>query len=142
MISALQALVGRPSALFDSYATIAALEEVVHAAQKVNDERASKYSIILRKCRPLVAETALQAILTKLVAPKEEAEVAKAIEKVLKMKSSIAPEPIPRMPAAGRTRPPAPYYRRYERGPRRCWTCNQTGHIARSCPNNPNVKRA
>ena len=138
LISALQALVGRPSALFDAYATIAALEEVVHAAQKVNDARASKYSIILRKCRPLVTEAALQAILTKLVAPKEEAEVAKAIDKVLNMKSSAAPAPAPRMPTAGRTRPPAPY----RRGPRRCWICNQTGHIARFCPNNPNARRA
>ena len=81
---ALQALVGRPPVLFDSCAAITALEEVVHLAQKYVDERYSRYQIILRKCRPLVADASLQNILIKLVASKEEAEIAKAIEKARK----------------------------------------------------------
>ena len=62
---ALQALVGRSPALFDSYAAIAALEEVVDLAQKYADERYSRNQIILRKCRPLVADASLQNILIK-----------------------------------------------------------------------------
>ena len=77
---ALQALVGRPPALFNSYAATAALEEVVHLAQKYADERYSRYQIILRHCHPLVADASLQNILIKLVASKEEAEIGKAIE--------------------------------------------------------------
>ena len=42
---ALQASVGRPPVLFDSCAAIAALEEVVHLAQKYVDERYSRYQI-------------------------------------------------------------------------------------------------
>ena len=64
-LMALQTLVGRPPALFDSYAAIEALEEVVHLAQKYADERYSRYQIILRKCHPLVADASLQNILIK-----------------------------------------------------------------------------
>ena len=74
---ALQALVGRSPALFDSYAAIAALEEVVDLAQKYAEERYSSNQIILRKCRPLVADASLQNILIKFVASKEEAEIAR-----------------------------------------------------------------
>ena len=142
-ISNLQALVGRPTALFDAYAAMAALE-VVATAQKVTDERATKYSIILRKCRPLVGEPALQRILTKLVASKEEAEIAKAIDKTMRVQNpSPMPGPMPpyRFPPAVRTSmAPAPYRR--QRGPRKCFICNQEGHIARFCPQNPlTVKR-
>lgn len=45
-IATLQTLIGCPSALFDAYAAVAALEEVVHTAQKVNDDRAVRYSVI------------------------------------------------------------------------------------------------
>lgn len=133
-IVGLQTLIGRPSALFDAYAAVAALEEVVYSAQKTNDQRAPKYSVILRQCRPLVGTPVLQSILTKLVASKEEAEVAKAIEKALKDQHKETP--------AGRTRA-APYVYRGRgrgdgrgRGPRnsRCCICNQEGHFARSCP--------
>ena len=75
---------GRSPALFDSYAAIAALEEVVDLAQKYAEERYSSNQIILRKCRPLVADASLQNILIKLVASKEEAEIAKVIEKARK----------------------------------------------------------
>ena len=136
-IVALQTLIGRPSALFDAYATVAALEEVVHTAQKANDERATRYSVILRRCRPLVTNPVLQSVLISLVASKAEAEVAKAIEKAIKDQTPPAPAEVP----AGRTRA-APYnYRGRGRGdgrsrnPRnvKCWVCGLDGHFARSC---------
>ena len=117
---ALQALVGRPPVLFDSCAAIAALEEVVHLAQKYVDERYSRYQIILRKCRPLVADASLQNILIKLVASKEEAEIAKAIEKA--RKSSQAEKSFSAPVTAGKTRGPSYRYRR-GRGSRRCRKC-------------------
>ena len=131
-IAALQTLIGRPSALFDAYVAIAALEEVVYTAQKVKDARGMRYSVILRQCRPLVNNHVLQSVLIKLVASKEEAEVAKAIGKALKGNN-----PGKEMPA-GRTMA-APYRRRGEGRGRslrntRCWLCNQEGHFARLCP--------
>ncbi len=145
-ISALQALVGRPSALFDPYAVIAALEEVVSLAQKVNDQRAMRFNTILRKCRPLVNEACLQAVLTKLVANKEEAEISKAIDKAMRQGShlhqpnrfplAVSGFPNSRWPIAGRTGPAPPYRRFRNRGQRKCFICNQEGHIARYCPNN------
>ena len=116
-LMALQALVGRSPALFDSYAAIAALEEVVDLAQKYAEERYSSNQIILRKCRPLVADASLQNILIKLVASKEEAEIAKVIEKA--RKSSRAGESFSPPVTAGRTRGPSYGYRR-GRESRRC----------------------
>ena len=103
-LMALQALVGRSLALFDSYSAIAALEEV-DLAQKYADERYSSNQIILRKCRPLVADASLQNILIKLVTSKEEAEIAKVIEKA--RKSSRAGESFSPPVTAGRTRGPS-----------------------------------
>ena len=116
-LMALQALVGRSLAPFDSYSAIAALEEVVDLAQKYADERYSSNQIILRKCRPLVADASLQNILIKLVASKEEAEIAKVIERV--RKSSRAGESFSPPVTAGRTRGPSYGYRR-GRVSRRC----------------------
>lgn len=83
-IVALQTLIGRPPPLFDAYVALAALQEVVYITQKNSDERTTRYSVILRPCRPLGGSPALQSILIKLVASKEEAEVAKAVDKALK----------------------------------------------------------
>ena len=135
---ALQALVGRPPALFDSYAAIAALEKVVHLAQKYADERYSRYQIILRKCCPQVADASLQNILIKLVASKEEAEIAKAIEKAIE--SSQAEKCFSPPVTAGRTRGPSYGYRR-GRGSRRCWNCGHLGHLQRACPRAEASKR-
>lgn len=101
-----------------------------YTAQKLNDDRATKYNIILRKCIPLVAEHYLQSVLIKLVASKEEAEIQKTIDKALRLQFQVQAPALPQYRAlvAGRTnRFPAPY-RRY-RGPR-CFSCNQEGHIA------------
>ena len=116
-LMALQAFTGRSPALFDSYAAIAALEEVVDLAQKYAGERYSRNQIILRKCCPLVADASLQNILIKLVASKEEAEIAKVIEKA--RKSSRAGESFSPPVRAGKTRGPSYGYRR-GRESRRC----------------------
>ena len=86
-------------------------------AQKYADERYSRYQIILRKCHSLVADASLQNILIKLVASKEEAEIAKVIEKA--RKSSRAGESFSPPVTAGRTRGPSYGYRR-GRESRRC----------------------
>ena len=63
--------------MFDQYATLAALEQVVNVASDKRNDRNSKYS------------SALQAILTKLFASKEEAEVPKVVEKAPKNAPSV-----------------------------------------------------
>ena len=56
------------------------------------DSEAEKYSIILRQCRPLVGSKALHSVLIKLVATKQEAEVAKVVEKALKSANQLKEE--------------------------------------------------
>ena len=85
----LQLLVSKPSALFDPYATLAALEQLVDSAREVGDERAKRHAIILRQCRPLVHNSAMQSVLIKLVADKEEAEVAKVIDKTIRRQPGV-----------------------------------------------------
>ena len=135
-MSTLQMVIARPVALFDPYAAIAALDEVVNVTKEKKDERASRYVIVLRQCRPLLNNLCLQQVLIKLVhvASKEEAEVAKVIAKATKR-----PVPVNHGSFTGRTRR-APYQRRgtnlSPRPPleRRCWVCGKAGHISRSCP--------
>ncbi|KAJ7331139.1 hypothetical protein OS493_020841 [Desmophyllum pertusum] len=83
-INQLQQLISRPASIFDRFAALAALEHVVNVAHEKGDDRALRHSIILRQCRQLVDSPALQSALTKLVASKEEAEVAKVLEKAVK----------------------------------------------------------
>lgn len=40
-------LVSKPSALFDPYAALAALEQLVDSAREVKDDKAKRYSVIL-----------------------------------------------------------------------------------------------
>lgn len=83
-ISTSQLLIAKPAGVFDPFAAISALEDVVDVARQKGVDRANRYSIILRQCRPLVASRALQDILVKLLASKEEADVAKVDGKALK----------------------------------------------------------
>ena len=69
----LQIVIARPAALFDPYAVIAALVDVVNVMKKKKDERASRYEIVLRQCRPLLNKPCLQQVLIKLVASKGRA---------------------------------------------------------------------
>ena len=122
-LSSLQMVIARPAALFDPYAAIAALEEVVNVTRD---------KIVLRQCRPLVNSLNLQQILIKLVATKEEAEVAKVIAKAKKEPASAYHRSF-----RGRTRG-SPYSRRgtlLMRPPTapRCWLFGKMGHISRYC---------
>lgn len=67
-LATLQLLVSKPSALFDPYAALAALEQLVDSAREVGNERAKRHPVILRQCRPLVHNSAMQSVLIKLVA--------------------------------------------------------------------------
>ena len=122
-LSSLQMVIARPAALFDPYAAIAALEEVVNVTRD---------KIVLRQCRPLVNSLNLQQILIKLVATKEEAEVAKVIAKATKEPASAYHGSF-----GGRTRG-TPYSRRGTFNIRpptapRYWLCGKMGHISRYC---------
>ena len=67
-ISSLQLVISRPAALFDPYAAIAALDEVVNVKKDKKGDRATRFEIVLRQCRPLINNPAFQQILIKLVA--------------------------------------------------------------------------
>ena len=79
---------------------------MVNVTRERKDERASRYEIVLRQCRPLLNNPCLQQVLIKLVASKEEAEVAKVIAKETKR-----PVPVNQGSFTGRTRK-APHQRR------------------------------
>jgi len=79
-LSSLQMMISRPVALVNTYAVIAALDEVVN----VGKDRATRFEIVLRHCHSLINNPALQQILIKLVASKEEAKEAKFIAKLSK----------------------------------------------------------
>ena len=131
-LSSLQMVIARPAALFDPYAAITALDEVVNVTRDKKDDRATRFQIVLRQCRPLVNSLNLQQILIKLVATKEEAEVAKVTAKATKEPASAYHGSF-----GGRTRG-TPYSRRgafHIRPPTapRCWLCGKMGHISRYC---------
>ena len=121
------------SGSFDPYAAIAALDEVVNVTKERKDERASRYEIVLRQCRPLLNNPCLQQVLIKLVASKEEAEVAKVIAM-----ETTRPVPVNQGSFTGRTRK-APYQRRdTNRSPRsppkrKCWVRGKAVHISCFC---------
>ena len=127
-------VIARPAAPFDPYAANAGLDEGVNVTKEKKDERAARYEIVLRQCRPLLNNPCLQQVLIKLVASKEEAEVAKVIAKATKQ-----PFPVNHGSSTGRTCR-APCQRRgtnlSPRPPseRKCWACDKAGHISRSCP--------
>lgn len=59
-LSTLQMVISRPAALFDPYAAIAALDEVVNVTKERKDERALRFEVVLRQCRPLLGNPCLQ----------------------------------------------------------------------------------
>ena len=109
----LRELLARPPALFDPYATVAALEALVDAARQHSTENASN--------------PALQNVLIKVVGTEEEVAVAKEIQKALKAASVNhrvgapyqVPYPAPRASRDGR--------------PMVCYWCGLEGHVMRNC---------
>lgn len=91
-LASVEKLIKKTPELFDQYAAIAALEHLVNVARDKGDSEAEKYSIILRQCRPLVGSKALHSVLIKLVATKQEAEVAKVVKKALKSANQLKEE--------------------------------------------------
>ena len=75
-LSTLQSLVSKAQVIFDLYRALAALEQLVDHVRDCKDERDKRCSIILYQCRPLLNSPAMQSVLIKLVADKEEAELA------------------------------------------------------------------
>ena len=76
---------------FDPHAALAALEQLVDAARDKVDDRASRFSVILRQTRPLLFDPSFQQLLLKLVGDKEEVAIANEIQKALKR--SLPPYP-------------------------------------------------
>lgn len=53
-------LLSRPPAIFDAFATLAALEQLSDLAREKGHERASRFAIILRQTRPLMGSPSFQ----------------------------------------------------------------------------------
>ena len=83
-LSLLRQQLARPSEIFDPHASLAALEQLVDVARDKSDERASRFSIVLRQTRPLLLDPSFQPLLLKLVGDNEEVAIAKEIQKALK----------------------------------------------------------
>ena len=131
-LATLQLLVSKPPALFDPYAALAALEHLVDSAREVGHERAKRYAVILHQCRPLVHNSAMQSVLIKLAADKEEAEVAKVIDKTIRRQPDVGYRDAR---ALGRTRWSRPEnvargHGNSGRQPLKCYSCGQPGHFA------------
>ena len=80
----LRQLLARPAAVFDAHATMAAVEHLVDITRERGSDKASRYAIILRQTRPLLASPTLQPLLLKLVGSEEEVAIAREIQKALK----------------------------------------------------------
>ena len=79
----------QPAVLFDPYIATTALQEVVNVTKDKKDDRATRFQMVLRQYRRLVNSPNLKQILIKLVATKEEADVAKVLAKVTKEPASV-----------------------------------------------------
>ncbi|KAK3732278.1 hypothetical protein QZH41_014419, partial [Actinostola sp. cb2023] len=98
---------------------VAALEHLVDVSREKACNDASRYAIILRQTRSLLASPSLQPLLLKLLGAQEVA-ISKEIQKALK---SCAPPWIPRLQDARSQA--APYWRGQQRGGPTCYNCMQ-----------------
>ena len=132
-LSNLQLLVSNAQAIFDLYRALAGLEQLVDHVRDCKDERAKRYSIILRQCRPLINSPAMQSVLIKLVADKEEAELVQVIDK------TVCKRPGPGQSGPGTTTrmrwTHTDFYNRGKRQPQKRYRngCSQPSHFARKC---------
>ena len=131
----LQQELAKPTPVFDPYKALAGLEALADLARDNADARTKRLSTILRQCRPLLGKPQFQSILLKLVGDKEDVEVAKAIQKSMRLSEPWGPSIASRPPRPGSSRRSidssyAP------RPPRTCFNCRRRGHIARFCPRN------
>ncbi|XP_020905166.1 uncharacterized protein LOC110243412 [Exaiptasia diaphana] len=94
-LTLLRQQITRPPALFDSHATMAALELLIDSCRANGDQRLTRYNTILKQIRSMVGHPSLQNVFLKLVGSKEEVEVSREIQKALK--HSHQPQaPLPR----------------------------------------------
>lgn len=120
----LRELLCRPAQLFDAYATMAALENLIDKARDHNAVNASRYATILRQIRPMSSNPTLQTIMLKLVGSDEDVAKAREIQKAIKSASTYSCTQ-------------APSHGPNERRPMTCFNCDLRGHIARFCYKRP-----
>lgn len=79
-------LLARPAEIFDSHASLAVLEQLVHFARSrgKGDEGANRFGIILRQTHTLFYNASSQRILLSLIGSKEKVPTGKKIQKALK----------------------------------------------------------
>lgn len=134
----------KPAGIFDSFAALAALENLVDVSRETGDNNATRFNSIYKQTRPLQNHTQFQALLLKLVGDKNDVEIAKIIEKSLKapppppyawhapLVSCTPPRPPnPPNPARLGTFRPQPYN---QQPTFHCYNCRGAGHYARNCP--------
>ena len=123
----LRQLLSHLPSVFDVHSAMAALEHLSDIARENGDEHAPRYNAILKQTRGLFGHQAIQRILLKLLATKEEIAIAKEIEKATKS-NPLSPPLFSSQVFNGR-RAPA----RARRYVITCYACGMRGHIARNC---------
>lgn len=119
----LRQLLSHLPGVFDVHSAMAALEHLSDTARENGDEHAPRYNAILKQTRGLFGHQAIQRILLKLLATKEEIAIAKEIEKATK--SNPLSLPLFSSQVFNGQRPPA----RARRYVITCYACGLRGHI-------------
>ena len=123
-LSLLRQHLERPSGIFDPHAALAALVLLVDVARDKSDERAPRFSIVLRQTRPLLLDPSFQPLLLELVGDKEGVAIPK------KKNKRLSSDGCPNICLEMKDQDFYPYPRRQ---PPVCFSCGKRGHFARSC---------